>query len=88
LVVAQYEPLAWRDQAYGREQRRLSAHVLACARTASLATLDLYDATDRAVRADGYDAIFVGYHLTARGNHVTAEAIAADLRRLGWLNAP
>lgn len=88
LVVAQYEPLGWRDPAYGREQLRLSAHVLACARAAELATLDLYDVTDRAVRADGYDAIFVGYHLTARGNQVTAEAVAAELRRLGWPSLP
>lgn len=84
LVVAQYEPLGWRSAVQGGEQRRVAAHVLDCARAAGLATLDLYDVTDRAVRAYGYGAIFYGYHVTARGNQVVAEAVAAELRRLGW----
>lgn len=88
LVVAQYEPRGWRDAAYDREQRRLSAQVLACARAAGLATLDLHADTDRAVRAEGYDAIFYGYHHTARGNRLAAEAIAAHLRRFEWPPAP
>jgi hypothetical protein len=88
LVVAQYEPRGWRDAAYDREQRRLSARVLECARAAGLATLDLHADTDRAVRAEGYDAIFYGYHHTARGNRIAAEAIAAHLRRLEWPPAP
>ncbi len=88
LVVAQYEPRGWQSAAYGREQRRVAELVLACARAAGLATLDLHAETDRAVRAEGYEAIFYGYHHTARGNRIAAEAIAADLRRLEWPPAP
>jgi lysophospholipase L1-like esterase len=88
VVVAQYDPLVWRYARYGREEQRLSRLALDCAAGAGLATLDLHTGLDAAVRAQGYDALFVGVHHTAEGNRAVADAIAAELRRRGLLPAP
>ncbi len=88
LVVAQYDQAVWQDAGYSREARRLSRRVLDCAASTGFATLDLFADTDRAVRTLGYDAVYFGMHHTGEGNRVAARAIAAELRRLGWLPPP
>lgn len=90
LVVAQYEPGGWSGGTDGevnrREQQRVTALVLGCAATAGIATLDLFAETDRAVRDMGFDAMFDGSHPSAESNRITADAVATELRRRGWLD--
>ncbi|SJZ61292.1 GDSL-like Lipase/Acylhydrolase family [Enhydrobacter aerosaccus] len=81
LVVAEYDPYAWRDADYRREQQRLSGKVLACARQAGFATLDLFNATDAAVRQHGYGGVFRSSHPGPVGAEVAAREIAATLER-------
>lgn len=80
LVVAEYDPYAWRDADYRREQQRISARVLDCARAAGFATLDLFTAVDAAVRAHGYAGVFRTSHPGPLGAEVAAKEIAAALR--------
>lgn len=81
LVVAEYDPYVWKSAEYAREQRRLSARVLECARAAGLGTLDLFDAIDQAVKRQGYDAIFRTSHPGPAGHVLAAERIADALSR-------
>lgn len=82
LVVATYDPYVWRDPDYAGEQRRLSAVVLACARSAGFYTLDLFETIDQAVSNLGYAAVFRSSHPGPTGHRMTAERIAAELGRL------
>ena len=82
LVVAAYDPYVWMDAGYAREQRRLSAVVLDCARRAGVGTLDLFDPIDEAVTTLGYAAIFRSSHPGPTGHRIAAEQIAAALTRL------
>ena len=54
--------------------------VLRCAEAAGLASLDTYDAVERAVRQRGIDAVYIRDHHTPLGNRLVAETIAAALR--------
>lgn len=81
LVVAEYDPWVWKNADYQREQRRLSALVLDCARAAGFATLDLFEAIDAAVAQKGYDAIFRTSHPGPAGHAVAADRIAEALSR-------
>ncbi len=83
LVVAQYDFYLWEDPEFAAEQRRISQAVLRCAREAGLGALDLYDDTDRAVRERGRNAIYLTWHPSPEGYRLTAEAIAAELKRRG-----
>lgn len=83
LVVAEYDPYVWKSADYAREQRRLSALVLDCARAAGLGTLDLFDAIDEAVRREGYAAIFRTSHPGPAGHALAADRIADALQSLG-----
>jgi GDSL-like Lipase/Acylhydrolase family len=81
LVVAQYDPEAWDDDArIAGEQRRQASVVRRCAAQAGLATLDTHAALDQ----QGARRLFMPEgHLTAEGNALTATAIAAALKRMG-----
>ncbi len=79
LVVAEYDPYAWKDADYRREQQRISAGVLGCAQSAGFATLDLFAATDAAVQVHGYEGIFRSSHPGPVGAEVAAREIAAAL---------
>lgn len=81
ILVAQYTPGAWRNEADRREQRRLVAHVAACARAAKLDVLDTFDAVERAVAKDGVAPYYINWHMNDAGNRLTAELI------LTWLKA-
>ncbi len=80
LVVAEYDPWVWKNADYAREQRRLSAGVLECARAAGLGTLDLFSAIDEAVKRDGYTAVFRSSHPGPLGHRIAAERIAGALQ--------
>jgi GDSL-like Lipase/Acylhydrolase family len=79
LVVAQYDFYVWQNEAFAAEQRRISHEVLRCAEAAGLASLDLYDVTERAVQARGRDALYLAWHPSADGYRLIAETIAAEL---------
>ncbi|CAN5443474.1 hypothetical protein BH10PSE6_BH10PSE6_53990 [soil metagenome] len=81
LVVAQYDFYVWRNEAFGAEQRRISAEVLKCAAAAGLATLDLYDQTAKAVRERGHEALYLSWHPSPAGYRLIADAIAAEIGR-------
>jgi lysophospholipase L1-like esterase len=86
LLVAQYDPRAWSgNPAAAAEQRRIADHVLACGRRAGLATLDLFDVVDAAVKAGGVNTMFGANtaHHNAAGNRLIARAIAEALRSAG-----
>jgi lysophospholipase L1-like esterase len=89
LLVAQYDPRAWSgNQAAAVEQRRIAALVLSCGRRAGLATLDLFDVVDAAVKAGGVNAMFGAntVHHNANGNRLVAQAIAEALRLAGLVS--
>jgi len=81
LVVAQYDFYVWRNAAFAAEQHRVSQAALKCAEAAGLASLDLYDETEKAVRARGHDALYLTWHPSPAGYRLIAEAIAAELAR-------
>ena len=85
LVVAQYLPTAWEVPEQGVEERRISRVVLDCAEKAGLATLDVYPLFDEAIRSGGRKSVYAQWHPNARGYRLTAEAIAAELKRRGTL---
>ncbi len=81
LVVASYDPYVWMDAGHAREQRRLSALVLDCARSAGFGTLDLFETIDEAVAKLGYAAVFRSSHPGPTGHRLAAEQIASALAR-------
>lgn len=83
FLLAQYDPMVWRDSAFAAEQRRLTAGLLDCARRAGVETLDSFEAL-AASRDDGGPAGLYGlWHLNDRGNRLTAELVAAALAAKG-----
>jgi hypothetical protein len=85
VVVAQYLPSAWDGPGAAAEERRVNAVVLNCAAQAGLATVDLYDVFDRAIRKDGRNAVYGVWHPTWRGYRLTGVAIAEELHRRNML---
>jgi hypothetical protein len=81
LVVAEYDPYHWKDDAYRAVTRRADDIVLACAASAGLATLDLFDTMDAAVRARGLAALYRHHHPGPDGAEITARRIAAELEK-------
>ncbi|MBM3623551.1 MAG: hypothetical protein FJX20_23015 [Alphaproteobacteria bacterium] len=79
VLVAQYTPGAWRDEADRREQRRLVAHVAGCAKAAKLDVLDTFEAIERAVVKDGVAPYYINWHMNDAGNALTATLIARHL---------
>jgi hypothetical protein len=80
ILVAQYTPGAWRDEADRRAQRRLIDHVAGCARAAKLDVLDTFEVVERAVAKDGVAPYYINWHMNDAGNALTARAIAAHLQ--------
>lgn len=79
ILVVQYTPGAWRNEADRTEQRRLVAHVGGCARDAGLEVLDTFDAVRAAVAKDGVGPYYINWHMNDAGNALTAKLIAAHL---------
>lgn len=79
ILVAQYTPGAWQNEADRGEQRRLVVHVARCARAAGLDVLDTFDATDRAVARTGVAPWYINWHMNDAGNAFTATLIARHL---------
>ncbi len=81
LVVAQYDFYVWVNADFAAEQRRLSQAALKCADAAGLASLDLYDKTEAAVKAEGREKIYLAWHPSSRGYRLIAEGIAEEISR-------
>lgn len=82
LVVALYDADAWRWRWFGAlaRQHRAAGATLSCAAQAGIETIDTYDAFDRAISAQGVDAVYHRWHPNAAGNRLIAELIATRLR--------
>lgn len=83
LVVAEYDPYLWMDDAYAPEVRRVTGLVLACAQAAGLETLDLFQPVDAAVRSRGLRVIYHEAHPAPAGTEIAAERIAQEVKALG-----
>ena len=81
LVVAEYDSYVWRDPGYAPVIRALSDKVLACAAAAGLATLDMFDPMEAAVKKHGIEALYRVAHPSPVGTRLAAERIAAELER-------
>lgn len=88
LVVAQYDIYVWQDAEFAKEQRRLSRGVLDCAEQAGLAALDLFDATERAVRTKGRKTVYRAWHPSPEGYRLIADQIADELTQRAILHVP
>jgi lysophospholipase L1-like esterase len=55
--------------------------VLKCADAAGLASLDLYDRTEQAVRTRGLETMYLTWHPSPAGYRLIAESIAAELAK-------
>ena len=80
LVVAEYDPIVWRDPGSRQENRRISGAVLRCAAAAGLATLDLFETMDRGVRQQGVQTLFRLAHPSPAGTALAARRIAEELK--------
>jgi hypothetical protein len=80
LVVAERDTYTWKDADYAREQHRKAAVVLKCAAAAKLATLDLFEVIDQAVRKHGHAAVFRSSHPSPLGADIAAARIAGELQ--------
>lgn len=79
LVVAQYDPVVWRDAAFAAEQRRLTKGVLDCSRRQGLDVLDTFDTLAATGGKGGPGTLYGEWHMNDTGNRLTAEAIAGAL---------
>jgi hypothetical protein len=88
LVVAEYDPYLWQDADYAPVVRRVTDLVLACAEQAGLATLDLFETIDGAVRSRGLRTIYRDAHPSPVGTEIAARRIADDLKTRHLLPSP
>jgi hypothetical protein len=80
LVVAEYDPYLWMDDDYAPVVRRITGRVLTCAAAAGLATLDLFEPIDAAVRRRGLRVIYRVSHPSPAGTEIAAQRIAQELK--------
>jgi hypothetical protein len=81
LVVAEYDSYLWMDADYAPVVRRVTGLVLSCAKEAGLATLDLFQPIDEAVRAQGLHTVYLQAHPSPVGTAIAARRIAEALER-------
>jgi len=85
LVVAEYDPYHWQNDEYRAVTRATDDAVLACARAAGLATLDLFETIDKAVREKGLWTVYRRNHPSPVGTELAAHRIAEELTTLRLL---
>ena len=83
LVMAQYDPVVWKDPAFAAEQRRMTAGLLDCARKAGLETLDSFDTVAAGSGKDGPRGFYGLWHMNDKGNRLIAGTVAAALGKPG-----
>jgi hypothetical protein len=82
LVVAEYDPYHWQNDDYRKITRATDDKILACAKAAGLATLDMFPTIDAAVARQGLWTIYRRFHPGPAGTELAAHRIAEELRRL------
>ena len=87
LVVAEYDPYHWQNDEYRAVTRATDDTVLACAKAADFATLDLFETIDAAVRANGLWKVYRQGHPGPIGTEAAANRIAAELENRHMLTA-
>lgn len=75
LLMAQYDPVVWRDAAFAAEQRRLTDGVLRCGQRAGLDVLDTFEPLARAAPQQLYGL----WHMNDAGNRLIGSLVAAAL---------
>jgi len=75
LVMAQYDPMVWREPRFADEQRRITQAVLGCARRAGLDVLDTFEPLSKAEPKGLYDR----WHMNDAGNKLIASLVATAL---------
>jgi hypothetical protein len=81
LLVAQYDPYVWKSRDKEAQQRRMTNHVLDCARRQGLPVLDTFDAV--AAWPGGPTSLYNAWHMNGAGNRLTASLILEALHGLG-----
>jgi hypothetical protein len=76
IVIAEYDPMAWADEPFAAEQRRLTGGLLACAQRNGLATIDSFPALQATVKPRD---LYVILHMNQTGNHLIAKLVAEKL---------
>jgi hypothetical protein len=79
VMMAQYPPAVWTDQAEARRQRHAAQAVLDCAAACGLAVLDTYH---RLAAEPAPHRLYAQFHMNARGNAMIAGLMAATLPAL------
>jgi len=80
VVVAEYDPYLWTDPPYMREQKALTAAVLASAKQVGFLIVDPFDEIDKVMNTSGHDALFrPGEHPNPAGQALTARLVADKL---------
>ena len=79
LLVAQYDPVVWKTEAFASEQRRATKAVLDCARQRGLKVLDTFDALAASNVPGGPRGLYGQWHMNDAGNEAVAGLIAAAL---------
>ena len=82
LVVAEYDPYHWQNDDYRKITRTTDDAILACAKKAGLATLDMFPTIDAAVSEKGLWTIYGRSHPSAVGTALAAHRIAEEVQRL------
>jgi len=75
LLLAQYDPVVWREPKFAGEQRRITEGVLRCGRQAGLAVLDTFDPLSKLEA----ERLYSVWHMNDAGNQVIAALVAAAL---------
>jgi hypothetical protein len=82
LVVVEYDPYHWQNDDYRKVTRATDDAVLACAKAAGLATLDMFPTIDAAVREKGLRTIYRQAHPSPVGTALAAHRIAEEVQKL------
>jgi hypothetical protein len=82
LVVAEYDPYHWQNDDWRKVTRATDDAILACAKEAGIATLDLFPTIDAAVAKQGLGTIYRRSHPGPAGTELAAHRIAEEVQKL------
>jgi GDSL-like Lipase/Acylhydrolase family len=77
IVLAEYDPMVWRNAEFSAEQRRLAQGLLACARQRGLGTINSFEALANA--PGGPQGLYGQWHMNDKGNRLIAGLVADAL---------
>jgi len=77
IVLAEYDPMVWKNAQFSAEQRRLAQGLLACARQRGLGTVNSFEALANA--PGGPQGLYAQWHMNDKGNRLIAGLVADAL---------